>query len=234
MSGGRAYGGRCRARRGSSLQSRTSESSPPASTPRLRNHPHNGISTIPNNCSHPCTPNSRILSLTPGHIPPSSYWSRSTKPWVSVAPPVTTMLESRVACRSGSIWTSELEKSRPSGCRAEYGWDGIVEAELGRGHSANCGRGEGQQWLTSICGTGMTDLLREPPGGVEQDLRHGHPHRAIVRVEPVRKFERPGRLHRNGPAHRDKLVSTSSHSMLSGLRLTHRPMSGRTPRRPTP
>jgi len=48
---------------------------------------------------------SRILTFVPGAIAPSSAWRRSTKPGMSVVPPVTTTLASRVACRSGSTWT---------------------------------------------------------------------------------------------------------------------------------
>lgn len=63
--------------------------------------------------------NARILIFIPGANWLSSLCNRSTKPGISVVPPVTTTLLSSVAWRSGSIWTSELRIRPTRGCRAE-------------------------------------------------------------------------------------------------------------------
>lgn len=151
------------------------------------------------------------MSFMPPASAVSSAWSRSTKPWVRVVPPVTTTFERRAEWRSGSIWTSELEKRREMDWRAEYGWDGTVEADGGRGREANWRGEEGQfSWRREIEGRdGGTDLLGHEARRVEEDFWDAHPQCAKVRVVAVWEFERSAGLRGHEAEEEDFAVVSS-------------------------
>lgn len=155
--------------------------------------------------------NSRILTLTPGAIVANSADNRSTKPGIKVVPPVTTTFASRVACKSGSTWPSVARIRLASGCSADGGCEGIVEAEGGRIRVVNlrtnntrprpsgataerAGSQNGSVSSRRVTERQGTHLVRQVRLRVKQDLGDAQPRRAEVRVVPVRELERPRRL----------------------------------------
>lgn len=136
--------------------------------------------------------NLRIRNFMPPASDCNSLCNRSLKPCISVDPPVTTMLLKNVACKSGSIWTSAFENRRDSGCSDEYGWEGIVEADVGNCRLVNCCRHplSARQKVSSY--RDLANLLGQH-SRVEKHFGNTEPHRSVIAVVAIRKLERPCR-----------------------------------------